>query len=357
MANFRAEVKAEYHSVFILLTCSSALAIFLLVVMARLLYVWILKPFRQILHGSRRVAGGDFYHRINLESRDEMRELAEAMNRMTQEFCDIRDGLDEKVRVGAKQVAQSERLASVGFLAAGVAHEINNPLQSIAGCAEGLEDRLDEVIQTDDALPDEEHNEEVTAIRKYLRMIQDEAFRCKGITSKLLDFARMGDTEKQAADLTQIVESVVGMVGHLGEYKKKKIVFESTEPVIADVNEQELKQVVLNLLTNGLDSLEPDGIVTAQVSVSGQRAQITVADDGCGMSDEVKKHLFEPFFTRRRDGKGTGLGMSITYGIVRDHGGEIEAHSDGAGKGSTFTVTIPLSGASEKESHYQYEAA
>ena len=357
MRNFRAEVKADYRSAFILTIGSSVGALGLMGVMAQLLYVWILKPFRQILHGSRRVAGGEYSHRIHLESKDEMRELAEAMNMMTQGFCDIRDDLDQKVRVGAKQVAKSERLASVGFLAAGIAHEINNPLQSIAGCAESLEERLDELIQEDDELPDEDHNPEISVLRKYLRMIQDEAFRCKGITSKLLDFARMGDCEKHAADLTKIVETVVDMLGHLGEYKAKKIDFEAAGPVIADVNEQEIKQVVLNLLTNSLDSLGAGGIVKARVTVLGELAQIRVVDNGCGMTEEVLEHIFEPFFTRRRDGKGTGLGMSITYGIVRDHGGEIEAHSEGVGKGSTFTVTIPLSGTKQKENRHQYQAA
>ena len=107
---------------------------------------------------------------------------------MTQRFQEVRDDLNQKVKTRTKQVVRSEQLASVGFLAAGVSHEINNPLQSIALCAESLEERLHDVMQADDALPDEDHNQEITVVRQYLRMIQDEAFRCKQITENLLEF-------------------------------------------------------------------------------------------------------------------------------------------------------------------------
>ena len=108
------------------------------------------------------------------------------------------------------------------------------------------------------------------------------------------------------------------------------------------MNAQELKQVLLNLVTNGLDSLEPGRVVTVELGRTATHAQIIVRDNGCGMTPEVLKHLFEPFFTRRRDGQGTGLGLSITYRIVEEHGGRIEATSAGPGRGSQFRVTLPL---------------
>src|SRR4029077_5298532 len=104
---------------------------------------------------------------------------------------------------------------------------------------------------------------------------------------------------------------------------------------------QEIKQVVLNLITNGLDSVEPGGTVTVSVKSTGGEARLLVEDNGCGMTDEVMKHLFEPFFTRRRNGQGTGLGLSISYRIIADHEGAIEVHSAGPGQGSQFSARLP----------------
>ncbi len=124
--------------------------------------------------------------------------------------------------------------------------------------------------------------------------------------------------------------------------------------VVAPVNPQEIKQVVLNLLVNALDSLDDDGLVRLEVGTRGGMAELTVADNGCGMEPKVLKHVFEPFFTRRKEGQGTGLGLSISYRIVSDHGGEITAESPGPGQGATFRVRLPIAG---KESSHRYRAA
>jgi signal transduction histidine kinase len=173
-------------------------------------------------------------------------------------------------------------------------------------------------------------------------MIQKEAFRCKQITEKLLDFSRTGDPERHHTDLRELVAGVIEMVRHLGRYDHKHVVLTHGEPVIAEVCPQEMKQVVLNLITNGLDSLEPGGTVTVRVNTRGNKAELVVTDDGCGMTEEVIRHLFEPFFTRRRNGQGTGLGLSITYRIVAEHNGQIVATSAGVGRGSQFVITLPL---------------
>jgi signal transduction histidine kinase len=302
-------------------------------------------PLDLLVAGSRRVAQGEFEHRIELDTHDEMAELADAMNDMTKRFCETRDDLDRQVKQRTREALQSEKLASVGFLAAGVAHEINNPLASIAWCAESLESRVHDLLledDDDDGEQDEEMKQEVEVLRKYLRRIQDEAFRCKGITDGLLDYSRMGDVEKQETDLGDLVQGVIDMVRHLGRNREKHVVFVCDEPVSAPVNPQEIKQVVLNLVTNALDSLDPGGKVTIDLQRSGEFAELLVTDNGCGMSEDVLRHIFEPFFTRRRDGQGTGLGLSITYRIISEHGGTIEAASDGPGHGSQFRVTIPL---------------
>jgi signal transduction histidine kinase len=132
------------------------------------------------------------------------------------------------------------------------------------------------------------------------------------------------------------------MLQHLGKYQTKQLALREGPPVIAEVSPQEIKQVVLNLITNGLDSVEAGGKVTVAITADANDAQIVVSDNGCGMTDDVIQHLFEPFFTRRRGGQGTGLGLSITYRIVEEHHGQITAHSGGPGKGSKFTVNLPL---------------
>jgi signal transduction histidine kinase len=267
-----------------------------------------------------------------------MRELAEAMNAMTERFQEIRDDLDRQVRERTKQVVRSEQLASVGFLAAGVAHEINNPLASIVLCSDSLESRLADLLDRTDGSCAADRD----VVRSYLDMIQKEAFRCKQITEKLLDFSRTGDPERHHTDLRELVTGVIDMVQHLGRYDKRHITLVDGEPVIAEICPQEMKQVVLNLITNALDSLDPGGTATVAVTSRGANAEIVVTDNGCGMTEEVVRHLFEPFFTRRRNGQGTGLGLSITYRIVEEHNGQITATSDGPGRGSRFNVTLPL---------------
>jgi two-component system, NtrC family, sensor kinase len=343
MHHFAQQVKSEYRT-WILLewTATIGTGAFLLVVLY-LFYDFLFRPLNVLIAGSRRIAQqDDFDHRIHLRSNDEMAELATALNDMTARFQEIRSDLDEQVQQRTKEVVRSEQLASVGFLAAGVAHEINNPLASIAWSAESLESRLHDILNADAANLTADQQAEIEILRKYLRRIQDEAFRCKGITEKLLDFSRLGDVEKQNTDLGELVQGVIEMIRHLGKYREKKIELIQPEYVVAPVNAQELKQVVLNLITNALDSLDPSGTVWVSVKRNGQFAELVVRDNGCGMSGEVLRHLFEPFFTRKRDGSGTGLGLSITWRIVADHGGTIEPASDGPGKGARMRVLLPL---------------
>jgi two-component system NtrC family sensor kinase len=363
MQTFAADVRVQYRAWIVVTWVTSLLAFVLLASIVGIFYVWIFNPLQELIAGSRRVASGEFQHRIQLSTNDEMAELAGAMNDMTAGFREIRDDLDRQVRERTRQVVRSEQLASVGFLAAGVAHEINNPLASIAWSAEALESRLADILADDDAQPDDEHNQEIAILRDYLRRIQDEAFRCKGITEKLLDFSRLGDVEPHDTELCELVQGVIEMVRHVGKYRHKNIELHAAGPVVAAVNAQEIKQVVLNLITNALDALDPGGTVRVRVGTAADQAEILVTDNGCGMTEDVRQHLFEPFFTRRRDGQGTGLGLSIAYRIVTDHGGYIEATSEGPGCGSQFRVTLPLACSSaarrknHKEPDHRHQAA
>lgn len=349
MDTFAEEARTEYRAWIFASGLFTAMAMLLLFFLVQRFNRWIFKPLHTLLSGSRRVAGGDFAHRIELSSKDELAELSDALNAMTNRFCEIRDDLDRQVQLRTKEVVRGEQLASVGFLAAGVAHEINNPLASIAWAAESLESRLMELIEDHELDEEEEALEEVKILTTYLRRIQDEAFRCKGITDNLLDFSRMGDVERQTTNFRELVEGVIDMVQHLGKYREKNIRFECSDSVAAPMNAQEIKQVVLNLITNGLDSLNPGGEIVVSIHREEADVVLLVRDNGCGMTDDVMKHIFEPFFTRRRDGQGTGLGLSITYQIIADHGGSIEVESPGPGCGSTFRVTLPLVQNEEKK--------
>jgi len=330
------EVRSGYRSLIVTTWGAAMAAATALAALGVLTYRHVFRPLRLLRYGSRRVAAGDFAYRLKLDSRDEMADLAEALNAMTRRFEEVRDDLDRQVQLRTREVVRSEQLASVGFLAAGVAHEINNPLASIAMCAESLEDRL-EGLEVDAA--------DRGVVRRYLELIQTEAFRCKGITEKLLDFSRLGEVRRQPTAVIPLVRDVADMLRHVGRFAGRSIEIAPGADQVVLANPQELKQVVLNLLVNALDSVEEAGRVTVAVRGDGEEAEVTFTDDGCGMSDEVLEHLFEPFFTRRRAGQGTGLGLSIVHRIVTDHGGRIEAHSPGVGQGATFRVTLPLADA------------
>ncbi|MGA2033531.1 MAG: HAMP domain-containing sensor histidine kinase [Thermoguttaceae bacterium] len=354
LGGFAAEVRGQYRTLIIGIWIMSTSAALVFALFVRLFFRWILLPLRTLIHGSREVATGNFDYRIHLQTRDEMSELAEALNDMTARFQAIRDDLDRQVQQRTKQVVRNEQLASVGFLAAGVAHEINNPLASIAMCAESLEGRIGEILRA--GARDGPAAQQQAIIDNYLRMIQNEAFRCKEITEKLLDFSRMGQAKRQPTELRELVAGVIDMIGHLGRYHGKHIDLGDGPPITAPVNAQEIKQVVLNLLTNALDSLDDGGRVRVELSARDGWAELCVADNGCGMDPAVLEHVFEPFFTRRRAGQGTGLGLSITHRIVADHGGTIVAQSAGPGLGATFRVQLPLAPAQVRNEQNRHAA-
>ena len=346
------EVRGKYRGWLAVNWSTTSAAAVLLIVFFWLFHTWVFRPLRILIKGSRKIAAGNYSYRIALETKDEMAELAAATNDMTARFQAIRDDLDRQVRERTRQVIRNEQLAGVGFLAAGVAHEINNPLASIAMCAESLEGRINELGSSDAG-----DNESAELAARYLKMIQSEAFRCKDITERLLDFSRMGDTRRQDASLGELVDGVVDMVSHIGKYQSKQVTLNHRAAVTVSVNPQEIKQVVLNLVTNALDCVaDDDGRLVIDIAAEDDAAVMTFTDNGCGMTAEVLEHLFEPFFTRREQGQGTGLGLSIAYRIVADHLGHIEAASDGPGRGSTFRVVIPLAHAN-KETHHHHQAA
>ena len=346
---FAEKARTEYHAWLLLSAVMTILAIVFVVLLVRRFRQRIFQPLDILVQGSRQVASGDFEHRIRVNFDDEMSELAEALNAMTSNFQTISKDLNHQVQERSREVVRSEQMASVGFLAAGVAHEINNPLASIAWSAESLETRLYDILNPTEDISEEQRTEEIADMKKYLQRIQEEAFRCKGITSSLLDFSRLGDCQKSRTDMADLIDGVVDMLRPLSRYREKTISVNCQRNVFAVVNAQEIKQVVLNLVTNALDSVERGGQVTIELEPKEDAVELRVLDNGCGMNDEVLRHLFEPFFTQRRDGQGTGLGLSITYRIIQEHGGTIHPYSEGLGRGSQFTITLPLASHDEKE--------
>jgi signal transduction histidine kinase len=313
---------------------ATALALLLLFTLLYLFSGWVFSPLRQLQAGVNRVAEGDFEHPINLKSGDELEELANAFNDMTHRLHDIYRDLERQVNERSRQLVRSERMVSVGFLAAGVAHEINNPLASIAFCSEALQSRLSEYLRR--------YPQETEVVAKYLTMIQQEAFRCKEITGKLLEFSRAGERRREPADLAGLIQGVLEIAQHLPNCRGKRILFQPYAQVTAGVNAQDIKSVVLNLVVNALDSMDDGGVLTITLTQRGPLAEMVFTDTGCGMTPEVLDNIFEPFFTKNRTGKGTGLGLFISHQIVDQHGGQIEAQSAGLNQGSTFTVRVPI---------------
>lgn len=297
-------------------------------------YVAIFSPLKKLHSGAIRVAHGDFDYRVAINTKDEMSELADAFNKMTTRFQETKFGLDDQVRQRVAQLVRSERLAGVGFLAAGVAHEINNPLSAIQMAADSLQDRVGAVERAMDPA-------EAAIVKQYFHLIQNEADRCRQITSKLLDFARGQDGTRSRTDVSSLILEVRDMIQLLSKHRGKQILFDRVEPCYLEINGAEIKQVFLNLVANALESMDPGGILKIWLLEQTDQVIITFQDDGCGMTPEVRENLFQPFFTQRRGGQGTGLGLSISNRIVHDHGGTLEARSDGPGTGSTFLVRLP----------------
>jgi two-component system, NtrC family, sensor kinase len=332
--------RSDYKKSIVIVSVATSIALMLVMTLIGLFSTWIFKPIRDLQAGVNRVAAGNFDGTISIRSGDELEDLATAFNGMTTRLGEVYRDLERQVDERSRQLVKSERMVSVGFLAAGVAHEINNPLASIAFCSEALESRLRDYLAR--------NPHETETIAKYLRMIQQEAFRCKGITGRLLEFSRVGESRREPSDLTELVQSVLEIAQHLQHCRGKRIIFQPYSRVIAGVCAEDLKSVVLNLVVNALESMEEGGVLTITLKANGALAEMMFNDTGCGMTPDVLNNLFEPFYTRSRTGKGTGLGLFISHHIVSQHGGEIHASSAGPGQGTTFVVRVPINPAQSK---------
>jgi two-component system NtrC family sensor kinase len=232
-----------------------------------------------------------------------------------------------------RAVARAEKLAAVGRLAAGVVHEINNPLATISACAEALESRVNEgAFEGSDALDD---------LREYLGLIRSEAFRCKSITMGLLDFSRARTSGRTPIDLGQVIDSAARLLSHQkrGDQVNFDIQTAADLPSVSG-DPGQLQQVIIALATNAVDAMPQGGQLTISTRRNGKTVLIEVTDTGFGITPENMPKIFEPFFTTKEVGKGTGLGLAVCYGILTEHGGTLDVQST-VGVGTTFTISLP----------------
>lgn len=331
---------------------------------------------------------------------------AKIINVRTKQLIDARNTLEHKVEERTREIReaykklqhtqrkliQSEKLASIGTLVTGLAHEINNPLASVASCAEGLTERLttllehteqyrhslaqqntnqeqngDQMSETRSQSPEARpltpappsltsmkqraaqnrflpyNTTELDIFAEYLKIICDETYRCKTIISNLLNFSRQSEPQFERVDVNRIIHDTLSVVQYQSQSRSQNIKLNlSKEPCSVIGDPQQLKQVFLNLIINSLHATEGGGDISISTCKKQTVVQMLFRDTGSGIETEHLDKIFDPFFTTKPTGKGTGLGLAICYGIIDVHSGRIEAFSEGTGKGACFTITLPL---------------
>jgi signal transduction histidine kinase len=302
----------------------------------------IARPILRLRAMSQAVAGGDLEQSSGLLRSDEIGELANAFDIMT---LRLRERTDEATRLYAEavqrakeladintrlqatqaQLVQSEKLASVGQLTAGIVHDVKNPLAVIKGLAEELAEEPDMDEYSIDGL----------------KTIRESASKANTIVTDLLKFARQSTPEMQSRDMRDTIESVMRLTEYLT--RKGKVEVEAILPeraVMATYDPQQIEQVLINLLTNAVQAMPDGGTLTFDLSQSDDDVVLKVTDTGVGIPKENFARIFDPFFTTKPEGEGTGLGLSVSYGIITRHGGHIDLSST-VGEGTTFTIHIP----------------
>ncbi|MCA9179108.1 MAG: HAMP domain-containing protein [Planctomycetales bacterium] len=301
---------------------------------------WVARPLQRLIDKTERIGSGDFSDPLPTRGNDELSELARALNKMSDQLA----AQQEKIRDEAaarqatlEQLRHADRLKTVGRLAAGLAHELGTPLNVVSGRA-GLiaSGQLTE--------------EEVAASA---RTIKSEAERVTGIIRQLLDFARPARSQREAVDMTRLLEETAGLLEPLAEKVGVRIETRLAPQLFVRADRSQLLQVFTNIVVNAIQAMPTGGVVTVATEAceapppdqdTGETRPYLVSricDQGVGISPEHLEQLFEPFFTTKDVGEGTGLGLSIAYGIVREHGGWIAVDSRPE-EGSCFSVYLPL---------------
>ena len=323
------------------------LGVLLVLLLSFFITTGIIRPLREMVGATRKIAEGDLSLEIPITSKDEIGQLAESFNHMLvrlkqarQELEDYGRVLEEKVEERSQQLRkiqaqlmQSEKLASLGRLASGVAHEINSPLTGILTFSHLLMRKLKD-------------NPE---LQKELELIVRETTRVSTIVRGLLDFARESRPQKRPCNINELILHTLSLVERQSVFQNIRIA-KNLDPqvpiILLDANQ--IQQVFMNILLNAADAMAAGGSLTISSShVPGDSfVQVKFSDTGCGISEENLNRIFDPFFTTKAEKKGTGLGLAVSYGIIDRHRGRIEVQSE-IDRGTTFTIQLPLEASEE----------
>jgi two-component system NtrC family sensor kinase len=331
------------------------LCLFLVFIMYLFITTGITNPLRDMVVATEKIAQGDLYHAVDIESRDEIGQLAVSFNQMVSELKTAQEKLKEwaetlerrvKERTEALekaqyQLIQSEKLASLGKLAAVVAHEINNPLAGILTYI-----KLLIKITGKEPFPMTRAQE----MKEYLSVMDTEMARVTRIVKDLLTFARQSKPRIEKTDVNSIVEKSLSLLENKLKLQNIQLqcILDTTLPLVP-CDFSQIQQVIMNIIINGSESMAEGGALTIKSShlPDNEFVGIEIADTGTGISPEHLSKIFDPFFSTKEAGKGVGLGLSIVYGIINEHKGSVEVKST-KGKGTTFFIKLPTDGNEEK---------
>jgi len=318
---------ARTHQIVVALLTILGVTISLLVAMGRI----VLRPVAEVSTAAREIGSGNFRARVAVQSQDEIGELGRVINDM----ADRLKAAHAETEARHSQMLLTERLTTAGRLAAGVAHELNNPLATIAGCAEALL----EPAHASELAP-------LPAFRdfpSYLALIEEEAYRCKEITGNLLQLVRDPGSRRAPTDVNALVAKMLELLRHQTRFSGASCLTE-LEPALPPVlaSEGQLRQVFLALGANALEAMEGNGTLTVRTRrLPADEIEVEFEDQGPGIPNELLPRIFDPFFSTKPPGQGTGLGLAIAQAIVAEHGGRIEVASR-PGQGARFRVIVPI---------------
>ena len=338
-SNYLVDTEATSRNTFSLIFAAITIAV---VILGYLLSTSIARPILRLRALSQAVAAGDLNQKTEFSRPDEIGELAEAFDTMT---LHLRERTDEAARLYAEtvqrnqelaeinarlqtaqqQLVQSEKLAAVGQLTAGIVHDVKNPLAVIKGLAESLQ----------------EEPELQAYAQKDLALIRDSATKANQIVSDLLTFSRQSTPEMQTQDLKATVEAALRITSFLARKANAQVIATLPEQsVYVTYDAQQIEQVLVNLIQNAIQAMPQGGTLCVSMSQAEEAVALAVQDSGIGIPPENLRRIFDPFFTTKPEGEGTGLGLSVSYGIITRHHGRIDVDS-AVGQGTTVTILLP----------------
>ncbi len=341
--------RAAFNTVLLALGFVSLAALCIVVLVHQLVY----RPLRDLQHGAGRLAGGQLDAPVPVRSSDEFGQVARSFNTMMaglhesqRKLSDAAHELERKVeertqqlRAAEAQAVQQQKLAATGLLAAGIAHELNNPLTGVLTFTCLVRQKMKDGTQEAEDMD----------------LVIRETRRCAGIIRRLLDFARQSPPERAQADLNALIAETASLVERSAQLHGTAIRLEPDPNLPAVwIDRNHIKQVLMNMFVNAQQATEAGGSIhvstrrMAEPMAAGpggepvDMVEIAIEDTGCGISEQDLGRIFDPFFTSKEVGKGTGLGLSVSHGIVKAHGGAIHVHSE-LGRGTCFRIHLPLS--------------